>query len=101
MYQNKINNREYNATQTNGGSCYTNLQGYGSIPGLGSIIVPPTPVTAVPPFGQFMKPYKMPNLNPRQMNCLGYKEMNNFCNTNTPVESYSFSPGFNDVSGYR
>jgi len=77
MHNNKTTNREYSAAQTNAGSCYTNLQGYGSIPGLESMIVPPLPVTAVPSGGNLMRPYKMPNLNPRQFNCNGYKEMTN------------------------
>jgi len=104
MNNNKTTKREYSATQTNSISCYTDLEGYGSIPGLRSMIVPPTPVTVVPAAGNLMRPYKMPNLNPRSFNCVGYKEMNNIdkTNPNSNCEYYSaFRSGFNDVSGYR
>jgi len=103
----KLTNREYRAAQTNSASCYANINKYNCSV---STITAPTPVTAVPPAGNLMRPYKMPDLNPRQFSCNGYKEMSNFCSihSTTPNNNYkhtishnSFKPGFNDVSGYK
>lgn len=109
MKYNKPNNIEYNATQTHSVSCYSNLEGYGCNPNLESMITSPTFVTAVPALGNLMRPYKMPDLDIKNYNCGGYKNMYNFCNNfstlnnnkNYSSPAFSFQPGFNDVCGYK
>lgn len=92
--------KEYNATQTNAGSCYSNLNHYGVNGDLGGYIIPPTPATVQPALFNLMRPHQVPQMGSKhseyRQNCTGYKSSWSV----DSKESYTvgqFRPGFNEI----
>lgn len=90
---------EYNATQTNARSCYSNLNHYGVNCTSGGYIIPPIPSTVQPELFNVMRPHQVPQLGLKNIeyrhNCTGNKSW-----SVNSVESYpigQFKPGFNDI----
>jgi hypothetical protein len=90
--------KEYNATQTNTGSCYSNLNHYGVNCALEGYIVPPTPATVQPALFNVMRPHQVPQIVLKQSEYnIPYKSVWSFGSK----ESYpvgQFRPGFNDIT---
>jgi hypothetical protein len=93
--------KEYNSSQTNAISCYSNLGNYGTSYLIGGGIVPPTPATVNPVLFNILRPHKIPQLDFKSSkfipNCNQYKSISSNC-SNKSYHVGQFRAGFNDIT---